>query len=165
MSITVVGVISRVQSTDSHALVRAAVGHMMSQAWRVSAHAGSSLIGQKRQTCHAIRTGQLDENGSHKRAHDRHLMHARMLCINAPLQLSNKQRSEEEAPSKDRNKPILKHSRRRTQPCCRNRRLPPLLQATVKCKEYTLLHYLDTDSSWRKGAIYRNSGHRRWSKL
>jgi hypothetical protein len=80
-------------------------------------------------------------------------MHARMLCINAPLQLCNKQRSEE-APSKDHNKPILKHSRRRTEPCCRNRRLPSLLQATVKYKEYMLLHYLDTDSSWRKGEIY-----------
>jgi hypothetical protein len=48
-------------------------------------------------------------------------------------------------------------------PCCRNRRLPPLLQATVKCQEYMLLHYLDTDSSWRKGEICRNSGHREWS--
>jgi hypothetical protein len=28
-----------------------------------------------------------------------------------------------------------------------------------------LLHYLDTDSSWRQGEICRNSGHREWSML
>jgi len=50
-------------------------------------------------------------------------------------------------------------------PCCRNRRLPPLLRATVKYKEYMLLHYLDTDSSWRKGEIDPNSGHRGWPQL
>jgi hypothetical protein len=78
-------------------------------------------------------------------------MHARMLCINAPLQLCNKQRSAE-APRKDRDKPFsntLADGRN----ACRNRRLPPLLQATVKYKEYMLLHYLDADSNWRKGEI------------
>jgi hypothetical protein len=85
-------------------------------------------------------------------------MHARMLCINAPLRLCNKQRSVE-APSKDYNETTLKRFRRRTEPCCKNRRLPPLSQATVKYKEYILLHYLDTDSSWREREIRRNSGH------
>jgi len=90
-------------------------------------------------------------------------MHARMLCINAPLQICEKK-----APSGSAGAKITTRESSNTlagvrKPCCRNRRLPPLLQATVKYQEYMLLHYLDTDSSWRKGEICRNSGHREWS--